>query len=101
MPRQTASHKTGTRLKRRLLMQAVYGVESIFVNLTKQERGVYSIRPLLTKFSDLSELLTKSWISTENAIPSRNSLHQESSTQTFKGPFPIMCDKNLRISRVS
>ena len=39
-------------LKGRLLMQAVYGVESIFVNLTKKERGVYSNRPLLTKFGN-------------------------------------------------
>jgi len=32
-------------------MQAVYGVESIFVNLTNFNIGVYSIRPLLTKFN--------------------------------------------------
>ena len=36
---------------RRLAMQAVYGVESIFVNLTNFNIGVYSIRPLLTKFN--------------------------------------------------
>ena len=35
----------------RLAMQAVYGVESIFVNLTNFNIGVYSIRPLLTKFN--------------------------------------------------